>query len=205
MVEGVDIEKRLRSFRNDLSALSALAMIRKHVIHGDCAVIAGDQYFDLRSEIADKYEIHPNEVLVVGSAKLGFSIAPRKRYRYFTDTSDIDVVIVSPNLFVKIWKKVHHFWANGGYWERSDQFKNYLFQGWIRPDKLPPTKSFDFANDWWEFFNSLSANQKYSVYKITGALYRDWYFLESYQMLGVSACVDQHRIEATEHENQRNQ
>lgn len=195
MLDSADISTRLEMFKADLTSMSALQIIRKHVIYGDCAVISQNQYLSLRSEVAEKYGIHPNEVLVVGSAKLGFSIAPMKRYRHFTDTSDIDVVIVSAKLFDQIWRDVHHFWAQGGYWERSTQFKTYLFQGWIRPDKLPPARSFTLANDWWEFFNKLSASGKYSVYKIAGALYRDWYFLEAYQLLGVSACADELKTE----------
>jgi hypothetical protein len=193
MLEPEDIELRIRAFRDDLPVLTSVQMIRKHIIHGECAVITGAQYFDLRSEVADKYKVHPNEVLVVGSGKLGFSVAPTKRYRPFTDTSDIDVVIVSRKLFDEIWKTVHHYWDHGGYWERAAQFKAYLFQGWIRPDKLPPARTFELANNWWQFFNALSSTGKYSVYKIAGALYRDWYFLEAYQLRGVSACADELR------------
>jgi hypothetical protein len=193
MIDPADIGLRIQSFRDDLSALTSVQMIRKHIISGECAVISGAQYFKLRSEVADKYEVHPNEVLVVGSGKLGFSIAPAKRYRHFTDTSDIDVVIVSSKLFDRMWKAVHYYWDHGGYWERSTQFKAYLFQGWIRPDKLPPARTFQLANDWWQFFNFLSSTGKYSVYKIVGALYREWYFLEAYQLRGVSACADELR------------
>jgi len=201
MLEEHIVNARVATFKDDLASLPALQVIRRHVIYGDCAVISQSQYFDLRSEVAEEYAIHPNEVLVVGSAKLGFSIAPKKRYRHFADTSDIDVVIVSANLFDQIWRAVHHFWAQGGYWERSAQFHEYLFQGWIRPDKLPSAKSFELANEWWEFFNRLSASGKYSVYKIAGALYRDWYFLEEYQLRGVSACADELKTEVTNNEN----
>lgn len=191
MIKIADIELRIRSFREEMAVLSPVEMIRKHIIHGECAVMSAEQYFELRSEIAQKYEVHPNEVLVVGSSKLGFSIAPTKRYRHFAETSDIDVVIVSSKLFDQIWKAVHQYWDHGGYWERSTQFKTYLFQGWIRPDKLPPAATFEIANDWWRFFNYLSSTRKYSVYKVAGALYRDWYFLEAYQLRSVSACVDE--------------
>lgn len=191
MIEIAEIELRIRSFREEMAVLSPVEMIRKHIIHGECAVMSTEKYFELRSEIAQKYDVHPNEVLVVGSSKLGFSIAPTKRYRHFAETSDIDVVIVSSKLFDQIWKAVHKYWDHGGYWERSDQFKTYLFQGWIRPDKLPPAATFEMANDWWQFFNYLSSTRKYSVYKVAGALYRDWYFLEAYQLRSVSACVDE--------------
>lgn len=193
MPELAEIDMRIQLFRQDLFVLTAIQMVRKHVIYGECAAISSAQYFDLRSEVADKYEVHPNEVLVVGSSKLGFSIAPTKRYRPFADTSDIDVVIISPQLFDRMWKAVHHYWEHHSYWEHCRQFKLYLFQGWIRPDKLPPAKTFELANDWWQFFNTLSSTGKYSVYKIAGALYRDWYFLEAYQLHSVSSCADELR------------
>lgn len=190
MPNTTDIDARLHLFKDDLSRLSPLQIIRKHIIFGDCAVITNPQYFELRTVIAEKFQVHPNEVLIVGSAKLGFSIAPAKRYRPFSDTSDIDVVIVSATLFNGIWQSVLKYQKSGGYWERFDDFKKYLFQGWIRPDKLPPEKSFQFANEWWTFFNDISSSGKYSEYKIAGALYQNWHFLEMYQYNGVSDCID---------------
>jgi hypothetical protein len=44
--------------------------------------------------------------VVVGSAKLGFSIVPDKRYRAFGETSDIDVVLCSSALFDLFWEDV---------------------------------------------------------------------------------------------------
>lgn len=191
MISGLTVHQRILNFKRDIVDLMPLDVIRKNIIYGHPAVINDSTYFALRSAVASKYEIHPNEVLVVGSAKLGFSIAPRKRYRPFCDESDIDVVIVSATLFSRIWREVHHYEDHGGYWERGREFKDYLFQGWIRPDKLPPSRSFDFGNDWWEFFNTLSSSGNYSSVKIRGALYKDWYFLEAYQMGAVSSCADE--------------
>ncbi len=190
MIGGLDMHRRILNFKRDIVDLTPLDVIRKNIIYGHPAAIDDSAYFALRSAVAAKYEIHPNEVLVVGSAKLGFSIAPSKRYRPFCDESDIDVVIVSDTLFSRIWRAVHHYEDHGGYWERGREFKDYLFQGWIRPDKLPPSRSFEFGNDWWEFFNTLSSSGNYSSVKIRGALYKDWYFLEAYQMRAVSSCAD---------------
>jgi hypothetical protein len=184
------IAQSIERFKSDLRVMTPIQVVRRHVIHGGCIAIKDSAYFDLRSEVAEKFGVHPNEVLVVGSGKLGFSIAPAKMYRYFSDASDIDVVIVSRLLFEKIWKSVHEFYSQGGYSDRSVDFKHYLFQGWIRPDKLPTENRFKFSLEWWEFFNRLSASGKYSAFKVRGALYFDWYYLEAYQMKGASACLD---------------
>lgn len=128
---------------------------------------------------------------MVGSCKLGFSIAPNKRYRHFGESSDVDIVVVSESLFDNLWEKLHYYADHGGYWERLQEFKNYLFNGWIRPDKLPPSNSFEMASEWWEFFNELSRSGAYSSFKVRGAIYKNWYFLESYQLRSVSACKDE--------------
>lgn len=186
----IDLTKRIDNFKSAVRTLPTVTIIRKFIIHGECHVLPQDEYFDLKSEIADHFEMHPNDVLVVGSAKLGFSIAPKKRYRKFHDESDIDVVLISPHLFEKIWEAVFNYWTTGGYWEREQKFKEYLFRGWIRPDMLPPSSMFSICEDWWEFFRSITKGGKYGEYKITGALYKSWHFLESYQRLCVDSCKE---------------
>lgn len=193
-----EIEDRILAFKADLKRLRPLDVVRKNIIHGSCAIIDDQSYFTLRGHVADQYEIHPNEIIIVGSRKLGFSIAPLKQYRHFSEQSDIDLVVVSAALFDKVWRAVYDYERTGGYWERSGPFKKYLFQGWIRPDKLPPDQTFAFASEWWKFFNKLSYSGQYSVYKINGALYRDWRFLESYQLKSVDGCANALSVENTD-------
>ena len=68
-------------------------------------------------------------------------------------------------------------------------FNSYLARGWIRPDLLPPARRFSAAKDWWDFFRELTKTV-HSDYKISGALYREWYFLERYQGICVTRCKD---------------
>lgn len=180
--------ENLESFKADVQSLSVVQVIRKHVIHGACHVLSQDQYFELKAEVAEHFDLHPSEVLIVGSAKLGFSIAPNKRYRPFSDESDIDVVLVSQHLFDRIWAAVFKYWKEGGYWDRHQEFKDYLFRGWIRPDKLPPSRIFSVGEDWWDFFRMITSSGRYGDYKVSAALYKSWYFLESYQEICVQGC-----------------
>ncbi len=181
---------RIRKFKSDLMQLDPVTIARKYIVLGDCAVIANDKYFKLRQIVSSKFDLHPNEVLVVGSGKLGFSIAPKKRYRAFGNTSDLDVVIVSDILFDTVWKDVHRYFTTGGYWEHQNEFIKFLFRGWVRPDKLPPDQRFDFARHWWDLFNELSASEEFSAARVRGAIYRSWHFLESYQVIAISDCVN---------------
>lgn len=186
----LDPRERLVAFKSALATRTTTNIVRQFVITGTAALLSEELYFNLRSEVAERFSLHPTEVLIVGSAKLGFSIAPKKRYRPFNDSSDVDVAIVSDRLFDDIWRRAHAFSASGGYWEEREQFKKYVFDGWIRPDKLPPERSFATAVEWWNFFREMTLSNRYGPYKVRGALYKSWYFLEKYQERAVSQCID---------------
>ena len=188
-----DIAERMKEFLQDLSRLSARDVARRHVVFGDCVVISSEKYFELRKAVSEEFEVHPNEVIVVGSAKLGFSIVPSQRYRPFGDASDLDIAIVSPKLFESVWRDLHRYFLKGGYWEGRDEFMKYFFRGWIRPDRLPPDQHFPFARNWWEFFNALSASRRYSNRRIRGAIYQSWHFLETYQTVAITQCYTRTR------------
>jgi hypothetical protein len=191
MLDQDSLLKEIELFKSDLSKYSASELVQKRLIFGDCHMLNKEQYFSLRLSVAKQFKVHPNEVLVVGSAKLGFSIAPKKKYKPFGDQSDIDVVIVSDSLFGLVWSSVYSFWKDKVIWEAESDFKRYLFRGWIRPDKLPPSTKFEFSKDWWEFFRTITSSGEFGPYKIAGALYKSWNFLESYQNFAVQYCKDE--------------
>ena len=188
------IEERIIQFKKNLISIDETLLVRKFVTSGDCHVISQDKYLELKSVVADHFSIHPNEVLIVGSGKLGFSLSENKsknklRYRHFSESSDIDVAIISQSLFDDIWKLLYDFIEDKGYWAKQREFTNYHFQGWMRPDMLPTTPRFNFTqNKWWDFFNTLTSSQKFGTYKIRAGLYRNWHFLEKYQLKSVRQC-----------------
>lgn len=188
------VEKRIDQFKEDLrSDLSSIQIVRKHIISGDCFIFSQDKfpqdkYFELRSEVAEHFGLHPNEVFVVGSAKLGFSVAPNNRYREFCDESDIDIAMVSSMLFEQFWQEVFDYKYEGPYWPEYKQFIRYLFQGWIRPDMLPQSSMFRLRERWWNFFQSVTRSGRYGGYKIRGGLYKSFFFLENYQKISIQEC-----------------
>ena len=181
----------LNAFDEDLDVLSPVQIVRKHILHGECCILSPHEYFTLRSEIAKFFGLHPNQVLVVGSAKLGFSIVPCKPYRPFCDESDIDVALVSSTLFDKTWEDVFRYRDEVGYWPQFKEFSSYLFRGWIRPDKVPRSKIFSFGKEWWEFFRRMARDGMYGDYNIRGALYKSHFYLENYQKICVQQCIAQ--------------
>ena len=184
-------KKTLSLFKTDLLRLDTLTIVRKHLLFGDTYSLPSDQYFELRREVADGFEIHPSEVIMVGSGKIGFSIVPTKRYRPFSDTSDIDLALLAPILFDEIWDQVYEFDHQKNFWPQANQFKKYFFRGWIRPDLLPNSKLLPLGNRWFDFFRLLTNSRKYGGIKISAALYKNWKFLESYQAICVNQCIEE--------------
>jgi hypothetical protein len=185
------IQERREQFKRDISALDPIRVVRKHVLSSNAYALDGDRYFELQDKVSSHFDVHPSEVVVVGSAHFGFSIAPQKRYRDFGDSSDIDVAIVSAYLFDKVWAEAYGFWRQNKWWPEIKSFQEYLFRGWMRPDKLPPNDRFEFGSAWWRFFNELTAVGTFGPYKIRAGLYRSWPFLEKYQVVCVEGCVQE--------------
>jgi hypothetical protein len=179
------------AFKGDLLELSSARFIRKWLVFGTCKVYSNEHdYYALVEKVADHFGVHPTSVFAVGSAKLGFSIAPKKRYMAFDENrSDIDLVIVSDRLFDKIWEEIYVAKATDMWWSKRDDFLKYLFRGWLRPDFFPDVRTAT-ADGWFDFFASVSKDQPA---KVTGAIYRTWSFFETYQANCVGQCADAER------------
>jgi len=72
----MDVEDRIKIFRADLTHGNATDLVRKHITSGECFALSASSYFDLKTRIAVTFGIHPAEIVVVGSAKLGFHWLP---------------------------------------------------------------------------------------------------------------------------------
>jgi len=185
------VEREIQRFKAAIrTSTSTLQVVRRHVTYGDCFTMDSDRYYSLKASVAAHFDVHPASVLVVGSAKLGFSIAPRKRYKHFSDDSDIDVAIISTDLFEYFWEAALAYSRAGGLWEGADSFKSHLFQGWIRPDMLPRSNTFEPRRNWWEYFRKLTQSREFGSYKIAGGLYKSWAHLEAYQCNAVQSCIE---------------
>ena len=109
MTADTEIVTRISEFKNDLASLHSQSIVRKHVASGGCYISDRNEYYALREAVAAHFSIHPNDVMVVGSGKLGFSISRTKHYRPFAATSDIDVAVVSSSLFDVVWAEVFDY------------------------------------------------------------------------------------------------
>lgn len=62
-----------------------------------------EKYSKFRFYMSQKFSIPPTAVMLGGSSWFGFSLSPTKKFRDFNENSDVDIVIVSKNLFEGFW------------------------------------------------------------------------------------------------------
>lgn len=180
------VQQRITQFRADLPQLDVATMVQRHITTGSTFLLNDAAYHDLRSRVGAEFGVHANEVLLVGSAKLGFSIVKEKRYRPFGETSDMDLAIVSSTLFDEFAQATFDYWRQQRYWPRYEQHLKYQFRGWIRPDMLP--LNLPLGREWWEFFRRLTSDGGFGPYQIKGGLYKSWHYLDSYHSVCIEEC-----------------
>src|SRR5690242_11166688 len=112
----------LEKFRSDLKSLSSIQIFRKYIIDGACHALVDDQHLRLKERVSDHFGVQYNDVILVGSGKLGFSIKPKRRFLPFNEDSDIDVAVVSTELFQKVWKEVYLYKKSKADWPKSSIF-----------------------------------------------------------------------------------
>jgi len=59
------------------------------------------KYVIFREQVADRFNVGSQDICIVGSAKLGYSPSSHKFGTAFSETSDVDVVIISEPLFYR--------------------------------------------------------------------------------------------------------
>lgn len=179
-------------FRAELQALEPHDLVRKYITTGTPTELTEDEYFDLRRTVAREFEIHPSSVVLVGSCRQGFSIAPKKRWRAAKQSSDLDVALVSPERFDVYWESVFTYSRTNSAWNNSRRYRIFarnLFFGWIDPRGLPPVPKFQEAARWSEFFDSIMQSRRFGQRRISARLYRTWARLDAYQERAVRKCI----------------
>lgn len=93
-----------------IKTMSAEEIYDEYIVSGDIWIFKNifkenwySQYDNFKKYVANKLEVHYNDIGIVGSAKLGFSLNPKKNYKNFDNKSDIDIIIVSQKLFNEFW------------------------------------------------------------------------------------------------------
>ena len=160
--------------------------------------------YNLKKEIAQVLGIHLNDIYIIGSGKIGFSIKPENEGREFDgkfektnlvkDKSDIDIAIVNTKLFDYIQENIYDWstgysfdWDENSYYSKKNfevslkyKFLEYLGKGWFRPDYAPQNYHIETKNGKLKDIIKKWSNKLNR--KVAFAIYKDWHFFKKYQM-----------------------
>ena len=201
----------VESFKHDVLELykdNLIDVVRKNLINGSSYFfehkdIEDDEYF-IKKDLSNSLNIHPNNILIVGSAKLGFSIKPEKnrldykfnKFRFeeidSKKESDIDIAIIDSNLFEEKLQKLYHYLIGFSDSKINEFFNNcsekrispcfygfsrYILMGWLRPDQMPI--GFNLFEDIEEIQSKY--RKRYNI-KINVGIYKSWFYFENYNI-----------------------
>lgn len=154
-----------------------------------------------RDELVTNLGVNRTEIRVVGSGRFGFSLKPGHNLKVFSDTSDIDVVVVNAGLFDQLWLSI----LDAAYprppvtemiggWLKSR--RDELYTGWLTPleVKLDSTIFGTKAKPVLEFntrwFNALKIAARHPPRRhegVNGRLYRTWQHADLYHLHSIAA------------------
>lgn len=146
-----------------------------------------DVWVQVRAQLATGLETSEDSIYIVGSAKMGYSLAPRKFGQPFADDSDIDVVVVDANLYDTMWTSIlrwhyrrrHRLPPRDRKWDtrrREGLYWGYLeparfhYRGLSQPAPLRAARR--VSNTWFTAFKSLGLIPELAERNLGGRLYR---------------------------------
>lgn len=167
----------------------------------------------IKKDIAHVLSIHLNDVYIVGSAKIGFSMKPKEYGRVFDgnfvktslkkDKSDLDIAIISDRLFDELQETMYD-WTNGyrKSWDQNTfyqsgremfgvdlkyKFLEYLGKGWYRPDFSPTGFRIETING--QLDTVFNTWRRKIDRKISYAVYKNWTFFKKFQLENIEKII----------------
>ena len=139
-------------------------------------------YANMRKWLGKKLDIHPKEISITGSARFGYSLKPKiSTYgKVFTVSSDLDLFIVSENLFNRL-KNDFETWVEDCK-NDEDMQENIKFgqrnipKGFIDQYKIPPKKKYSTVNRIYKVMSVLKKKIPYFIRpkKASIRCYKNW-------------------------------
>lgn len=146
-----------------------------------------NKYDEFKHYVNDKLKIRFNEIAIFGSAKCGFSLSPGKNLSLFHEKSDIDLALVSKDLYIEFWdeylKKLY-----SGEIVSYNKFAKGVFRKFIELEQFP--EDISLYREWEkladvEFYQYLQFEFGIA-HDINYRIFESWDAVESYYKAGIS-------------------
>lgn len=149
-------------------------------------------YDEFKKFIARYLGVHFNNISIIGSAKTKYSFSPTKDFKEFDDESDFDLIIVSRELYERIWSAYRSIAL-----ERSVSGYHYIcnsiFNGFISMHDDGETYGNKDLEDWQRLVRTFKPQLqlKFNVkHEVNYRIYSDWESVQNYHLKGISRLKD---------------
>ncbi|MFI6525595.1 hypothetical protein [Streptomyces uncialis] len=156
-------------------------------------------YIQWRHLVATELGVDPMAIQLVGSARLGYSLNPSKNYRKFHENSDLDIAVISPELFEKAWGELRDIVEGDLFPQRKNQLRKAVFEECIALDIVLPHMSF---GEHWSRCRDLfiqDIGESFQNCDVKYRLYRNHKSLRNYQLKSVNIARDRAIEEGVQH------
>ena len=142
-----------------------------------------------KTHLAGLLEVDPYDIVLTGSAAIGYSLNPNKNYKSFSESSDIDCGIISPYHFEVAWRYLRQLrpsWLTlpqGTKRAIERHQKSYVFSGTIATDSI--LAILPFGPGWQAALDAMAKKAPTVGRDIKLRIYRDYDALRHYQATGI--------------------
>lgn len=182
-------------FKNDIKRLSPRAIYEKYLL-GSVVWYFRDHlkkaepalfYDEFKHFVANHLNIPFANISIVGSAKTGFSLAPKKYLNNFhQEDSDFDLILVSPNLYRKFWDVYYELHFKGIFIDNYNNKTSEIFRRFISIKE--PDPSHPFLKEWISKVESFNKDfqVRFDIYNVINyRIYESWESVEKYHIKGI--------------------
>ena len=145
-----------------------------------------DDYSTLLTHLETSLEVDQQHITVVGSGRIGFSLDPDRFGIPFRESSDIDVVVVSSELFDRVWidlLRLSPTRFRGLPWPVRAKLRENIYWGRLWPDQLVGVTPVSLV--WFNAFKGVSRFPRLAQRDVKGRLYRLWDHARLYHSYGL--------------------
>ena len=158
------------------------------------AFASAADYQKAQEQIGKAFNTKPNDIVLVGSGRFGYSLAPYKFGRPFDLRSDLDFVMVSPDLFDKSWLELIRYDFKSLSFNADvvtalrEHRHNNVFWGYLEPYRLKHALSF-YSKTWFPAFMKLGLLRGTAGRVVKARVYRTWEHARAYHRYSFRAVL----------------
>ena len=187
----MNIHRKKERFFSDLKSKPLSFVFSKWLLDATPYIFEGERITGIKwkERIATRIEVDSHAISVIGSAGLGFSLNPRKNFKYFDHESDIDLAIISHHHFEVGWNYLRNLGTD--YYKLTQKQKNVIedhrkrliYWGTVATDKI--LTILPFGKTWHACLDDASHEHPANNRDINVRLYRDFESLRSYHVMNL--------------------